>query len=379
MSAGESQWQGRPPSRVRRAIRRTITIAALLVCLILGLALVTIFGVQTGLVATLLGLALATVPVPLYVALILWIDRFEAEPPALLGLSFFLGATVSVFTAAVLNTVIAGRLGDDPALAGWVVASGPVVEEAAKGAVVLGLYWWRRDEFDGVIDGIVYAGMVGLGFAMVENIQYYGDAALVGGLDRGTRLFILRGLMAPFAHPLFTALTGIGLGLARMARARWQRLAAAALGMALATGVHALWNLSVLHGAASFRWTYLCVMVPMFVLGLIAVALELRREGRAIGEHLRAELDAGVLGREELARLISVSGRMAAQWQALRRGGRIARRRTQALQQVVAELALHRQRIARGTVAADAEQAAREAAYRAELATLLRATRAAKE
>jgi RsiW-degrading membrane proteinase PrsW (M82 family) len=40
--------------------------------------------------------------------------------------------------------------------------------------ILVVLFLWKKDEFDGIIDGIVYAGMVGLGFAMTENILYYG-------------------------------------------------------------------------------------------------------------------------------------------------------------------------------------------------------------
>src|SRR5437588_379759 len=92
--------------------------------------------------------------------------------------------------------------------------SSPIVEEFSKGSLLFILFWWKKDEFDGVVDGIVYAGMIGLGFAMTENFLYYGKAALAGG-DYLTVIFRLRGIESPFAHPLFTSMTGIGLGLAR--------------------------------------------------------------------------------------------------------------------------------------------------------------------
>ena len=72
---------------------------------------------------------------------------------------------------------IFGGISDDTSLA--VVA--PVTEEATKGAFLLLLLWWRRAELDGVLDGIVYAGMVGIGFAFVENILYL--AAAYNGTD----------------------------------------------------------------------------------------------------------------------------------------------------------------------------------------------------
>ena len=51
--------------------------------------------------------------------------------------------------------------------------SAPFVEEIVKAAVLYAIYRWRRHEFDGVLDGIVYAGMVGLGFAFTETVLYY--------------------------------------------------------------------------------------------------------------------------------------------------------------------------------------------------------------
>jgi len=94
------------------------------------------------------------------------------------------------------------------------VFSAPLVEESAKGLALLILFFWKKDEFDDVIDGIVYAAMVGLGFAMGENILYYGRELLAGGIVGSLSLFVLRGMLAPFSHPLFTSMTGIGLGLA---------------------------------------------------------------------------------------------------------------------------------------------------------------------
>jgi RsiW-degrading membrane proteinase PrsW (M82 family) len=339
--------------------RRWAAGAGLLLCGALGLALVVLVGGSVGPLALVVGLLLASAPAPLYVALILWIDRFEAEPPGLLGLAFFLGATIAAFVAAAINTAISSRAADP-----WgVVVSGAVVEELAKGAALLGLLAWRRDECDGPIDGVVYAGMVGLGFATVENVQYYGLAAATGVAPGG--LFVLRGVLAPFAHPLFTAATGAAFGLALHSR-RAGRWLLPAVGVTLASGLHALWNLAAQRGA--LLATYAGVMVPVFCAGLLAIALELRREGRAIAEHLRPELASGVLTDEALARLASVRGRLVARWRALRREGRAGWRRTGELHQVIGELAWLRRRTRGGPV--DEATRAREAAFVAELVRL---------
>ena len=62
--------------------------------------------------------------------------------------------------------------------------------------------------------------MVGVGFAFTENILYLAsaydgsDGSARAGSQALTGLFVLRCLVSPFAHPLFTAFTGIGVGIA---------------------------------------------------------------------------------------------------------------------------------------------------------------------
>ncbi len=63
----------------------------------------------------------------------------------------------------------------------------------------LGVVWAaRRREIDGVMDGIVYAGWVGLGFAVAEDFLYFAMAHEEGQL---AGVFIVRALLTPFAHP----------------------------------------------------------------------------------------------------------------------------------------------------------------------------------
>ena len=77
--------------------------------------------------------------------------------------------------------------------------------------------------------------MVGIGFAFTENIlyltsAYMGNDGQAGGLGGAVGLFIVRCVFGPFAHPFFTAFTGIGIGIAVGARSRacgsWRRCSA---------------------------------------------------------------------------------------------------------------------------------------------------------
>src|SRR6266540_6348517 len=92
------------PSGSKNAIKIIFGVLAALIALLLGLIVLFLIGVETGPVAFLIGLVSATVPVPLYLVLILWIDRYEAEPAWMLATAFFWGALVAVFFAFLINT-----------------------------------------------------------------------------------------------------------------------------------------------------------------------------------------------------------------------------------------------------------------------------------
>src|SRR5690349_12506579 len=210
-----------PPTIVIRAtqrisaIRLILAVFAGLIAVFLGLLVLLVIGIETGPIALLLGLLTATIPVPIYVALVLWIDRYEAEPLWMLATAFFWGAFFATFFAFLVNTGTAGIVSymanPKAAEAFAAVISAPIVEETGKALILFIFFFWKKDEFDGVVDGIVYASLSALGFAMTENILYYGRASL-GGTEALTFTLVIRGFFAPFSHPLFTSLTGIGLG-----------------------------------------------------------------------------------------------------------------------------------------------------------------------
>jgi RsiW-degrading membrane proteinase PrsW (M82 family) len=360
------------------AIKIIGAVLAVLVALLLGLIVLLLIGVQTGPVALLIGLVSATVPVPLYLVLVLWIDRYEAEPAWMLATAFFWGALVAVFIAFLLNTAsdLAVQAMTNSARAGRtfaLVISAPIVEESAKALILFIFFFWKKDEFDGVIDGIVYAAMVGLGFAMTENIQYYGAAVMEGG-DNLTFVFVLRGALAPFSHPMFTSLTGIGLGLARQSRNMAVKWVAPVMGLLAAISMHSIWNGSgAIFGGAVWLLTYIVIMIPSFFIMLVVIVLALRREGQIVREYLVPDYQGGLLTPQEYDQLCSVWGRMGASYNAFSRGGLSRWQAARQFNQLASELAFHRSRIARGISAADAQE--REAAYRQALQDLLRRIR----
>lgn len=362
------------PSSHKSALRIVLAVAAALVALLLGLLVLLLIGVETGPVALLVGLVSATIPVPLYLLLVLWIDRYESEPLWMLATAFFWGALVAVFIALVFNTassVMVAVMTEsmEAGQAFGAVISAPIVEETAK-ALILFILFFKKDEFDGVVDGIVYAAMVGLGFAMTENIQYYGRAVMESGSGGLTAVFILRGTLSPFAHPLFTSMTGIGLGLARQSHNTFIKVLTPIVGLLMAIAMHLIWNGSVVvFGGLGFLFAYLVIMVPAFVIILAVIFLALRREGQVVQEFLHPDLQGGMLTQQEYDRLCTIRGRMGASFNAFSRGGVGSWRACRQANQIASELAFHRSRVARGISRENARD--REAAYQTALQDLL--------
>jgi RsiW-degrading membrane proteinase PrsW (M82 family) len=357
------------PSGHNTAIKVIAAIVGILIALLLGLVVLLLIGFETGPVGLLIGFVAATIPVPLYVMLVLWVDRYESEPMSMLATAFFWGALVAVFFAFVVNTIVGmltAFVTSDIHAAEAVSAgiSAPIVEETAKASIILIFFFFRKDEFDGVLDGIVYAAMVGLGFAMTENIQYYGRALLQGGGGGLTLVFILRGMLAPFSHPLFTSMTGMGLGLARQTQSKFVKVVAPFVGLGLAIFMHTLWNASaILFGFLGFLLMYVLIMVPMFLIILVVIVLSLRREGRLMREFLLSDYQRGLFTADEYGRLCSVRGRMGASFDAFSRGGFGQWRACMQFNQMASELAFHRSRVSRGIGADRPDVHEREAAY----------------
>lgn len=333
--------------------------------LVCGALSLGIIAGNLGLRAFGLGFIVAIVPVPIYVVLALWLDRFEPEPARTLWQTFAWGATVAVFIALMVNMlsqdVLGAVAGERAAELFGSIVTAPVVEELAKGFALLVLFRELKDEFDGVVDGVVYAAMVGLGFAMIENVQYYGEAIAAGG-EASVLTFFLRGMISPFAHPLFTSMFGIGLGIVRERHGQARSWAAPVLGLTVAIALHSLWNLAATFEGWFFA-LYVLVMLPAFVGVLMLIYLSLRREGRVLREHLEPLVGDGILTLQDLDALCQVRARLIATLDAWKRGGVPHWRARRELHRVASELAFHRWRVLRGLTLGPEADAEREAEY----------------
>lgn len=362
-----------PPVRVPRsntvsAIKIIAAVVAIMFAALLALIILLIIGAETGLAELIIGLICATLPVPLYVMLVLWIDRYESEPLWMLATSFFWGALIAIFIALIFNTGVtifataASRSEEVGATVGAVI-SAPIVEESAKALILLILFFWKKDEFDGIVDGIVYAGMAGLGFAMTENILYYGRA-MQQGPDFLKFVWVLRGIAAPFSHPLFTSMTGIGLGWARQSNSTLTKATVPILGFLLAVVMHAAWNGAATFGGGwGFFATYFMVMAPAFIITLMVIHFSLRREGRIVQQFLYPDYRKGLFDQREFERLCTVRGRMGLSWSALWSDGFSGWRLRMRCNQMASELAFHRSRVERGLGPHPHQAAEREQLY----------------
>lgn len=337
--------EGRIPGRPSIGLIAGLTVSSL--CALAVLGMYAWFGRMDFVVA----LLLALLPIPLLVALVLALDRMEPEPPRAVALAFLWGAGVAVLGALVLNT--AGMIyltvpifGETTGHFVSATVGAPLIEESLKGAVLFGLLWFRRTEIDGFADGLIYAAMVGLGFAMMENITYYMRALEEGGADRLTAVFVLRGVVAPLSHPLFTSM--LGLGVAWAATHRHGRVAAPLLGLAAAMVLHGLWNGSTAFGGAGLLVVYALDFCLLVVLVLI-VLVERRGTVQRIGRYLPLYESTGLVTPQDVQMLGRLSSRRAARRWAREVGGPAAARAMGDYQLAATELALLHKRAERGT------------------------------
>ena len=307
-----------------------------------------------------IGVVLAALPVGPVIACFLWLDRYEPEPVRLLLMAFGWGAFVATAIALVLQLLDQFVLETPSSWSGAIVA--PITEEAAKGLFIVLLVWSRRRVVDGVLDGIVYAGLVGVGFAFTENILYLGaaytgDDVSQGGLGSATALFVVRGIFSPFAHPVFTVFIGLGIGIAVTSRKKGWRFLAPVLGYVAAVLAHASWNASAFFGGGrGFVFTYLFAMVPVFLFLTGFAVWARQREGRMLTRSLDDCAARGLLDLLEVPWLVRLPARRASRRFARSYGGPVAERVMREYQQQAIELGFLHDRFLRGTAPADVSQ-----------------------
>lgn len=294
----------------------------------------------------------------------LWVvrrlDRNEKEPWRLVLVAAAWGAVVStslvIWGETAWEALSLGWLVPGPGLSASIAYAAGINEEVAKGVAVLLLYLVMRDEFDDIVDGIVYGAAVGLGFNFMESISYMTHLYVVfapdGGAAAAVQWYARQGLGLFFGHATYTALVGAGIGVARQLRGRRRKLTAIAAGFVAAIAAHFAWDawltfFPLSHSAFALVQVHLRTLLmtgPFTAAVLVLLAAGLQVEGAGLSAALRAEA-AGGMGAvlpEEVTVLISPWRRLRARLRAFQLGGVGAYRRLARLHTAQLDLAMER-------------------------------------
>jgi RsiW-degrading membrane proteinase PrsW (M82 family) len=202
-------------------------------------------------------LALAILPGILICLFIYRMDKYEKESPVHLYLTFSLGMLITVPVLELEEWTYYSKLDVTNEIWLALLSSFVIValsEELIKFAALL-LYPFRRPFFNEPIDGIVYAVMIAMGFATLENILY--------AFRFGIETIILRAFTAVPAHASFAVMMGYFAGRAKFHPGRRLRYLLTALGLPVV--VHGIYDFFILQEA--YDWLIL-VAIPILALSI---------------------------------------------------------------------------------------------------------------
>jgi RsiW-degrading membrane proteinase PrsW (M82 family) len=289
-------------------------------------------------------------------------DRNEKEPWRLVLVAAAWGAIVAtslvIWAESLWDTIAVATLVPGPGLDASSAFSAGVLEELAKGTAVLLLFLVMRNEFDDVVDGIVYGAAVGLGFNFMESVAYMTNLYAVfgpegaGGIAAGFQWYARQVLGLFFGHATYTALIGAGIGLARQLPSRRQKALAIVSGFVIAIAAHFSWDAWLAffpidqsqYGLVEIHLRTLIMNGP-FTAAVVALLLAgLYHEGRALVDQLRKEgaEGLGAVLPEEVDVLANPWRRLRQRLTAMTRGGLRAYFEVGRLQAAQLDLAMER-------------------------------------
>jgi RsiW-degrading membrane proteinase PrsW (M82 family) len=207
------------------------------------------------------------------------------------------GSCIATLIALKLNEYAVDHISHDlnQGLRGAIFVA-PWVEEAAKASVVFAIAWWQRGRIVTPLGGALYGAIAGVGFAFTENVVYYsgvfqetvsakGDRSLA--LDAVRDLFWWRGVAAPFVHPVFTLVTGLGIGLALRQRNVGARILAPVAGYLGAVVLHTGYNTLAAYATdRQLSAVYVGILLPLLLAAIVVLALVRRHDRRILAARL---------------------------------------------------------------------------------------------
>ncbi len=253
-------------SPLRRPLVGRMIVAVLAFTMLFGIciSILNIFvNILQGFEVYLTALALALLASTPAMAALWYLDRRERESIWVFAGLLLWGAWIAAAYALLLNTsgglALYQVMNDDAALKAEIEASGaevaivrdilvawliaPPVEEIMKGLGILLIFWLLRYEFDGVRDGIIYGALIGLGFNILETVQYivagYAQTGYAPYLEQIVTRFVFLGLDG---HSLYSAIFGAGLGLAMQTNRMWLKILSPVGGLTMGILAHFINN-----------------------------------------------------------------------------------------------------------------------------------------
>ncbi|MGW1303612.1 PrsW family intramembrane metalloprotease [Streptomyces sp. NPDC002514] len=292
-------------------------------------------GVTAGLVVS----ALAAVPVA---GAFLWLGRWKRERSGRLLSAFVWGASLAAF-AAIWSEEALQHLADTAVstdFGHWFrpLVITPVAEEVLKSLFVLWVVIYQARWLTGLLDGIVYAGLVGTGFACTENTLYLGKAVTTFATDvsdphaagRLAATVFLRMVMLPFFHPLMVIVSASGIAAVVRERGRSARAGLALGAPLIAIALHGAWDWAGLASGDPFLIykIYGGILVPAFLTMLILALVLRRRAGKMVAASLPALARDGHIDPSEVTPLSHLGQRRRWRKAVLRHSGRGAAQAT---------------------------------------------------
>jgi RsiW-degrading membrane proteinase PrsW (M82 family) len=275
------------------------------------------------LIGALLVVTVGILPMIAYALILWWFDRYEKEPLGLLIAAFLWGAVPSIVFSLVAELVLDVPISQfvEPVTASLIGAAviAPFIEEVFKGLALLLLVLFFRKEFDSPLDGIIYGGLVGFGFAAVENAFYFAGEFMESGAGGVALLAIFRAFLFGLNHALFTGLTGLGLALARTSPDLLVKVGAPILGFSAGMVAHAVHNGSVTLGA-DLCWPCLIAFASDWggvLILFVVIVWSTVREKQWIVDFLADEVELGILSRTDYRVICSYTRRLAMRTEAL--------------------------------------------------------------
>lgn len=183
----------------------------------------------------------AALPSVVLIILFVRADRARPEPVGLIGRSILYGFLATI-PAVGLELVADLPSAHMPGMLGVIWTSfvtAAMVEEGVK-YFFLKRYILKNPAFDEVMDGILYAVCVSLGFAFAENLMY--------GLNGGW-ILIFRAFTAVPMHAAATGVMGFWLGMSRRAASAAEASSARAKGLASAVLIHGFYDFFLFSGS----------------------------------------------------------------------------------------------------------------------------------